>query len=470
VNGFLGRSSAVWPLAVLLLALGTLGGLSAAASPPDEAAQTASAVEDGGIATAPRDEGDAPGGLSVAAEAEQSDKASATDDVGGIGVQAEPEWDVTLPDEFEGSEVIARVGPEVILASDVLPDANRYLEGAIKRAAQPPWADSIEWARKTYMSHFLRQIIETKLVIIDGRRSLPKPYWEAIETQFNFQFAREYVPKLIAAEGCNSLAEVDLKLHEAGTSLEAHRRQLWESNFARYWVEKAAKVDREISQQQVQDYYQAHAADYERLARARWTHLMVRFDKLDTNRDAARTAVAGAHQTLKAGTSFDEVAKTDPENLSIDDESSWIDQGSLVSEVLDKALFTLPTDQVSEVLEDDRGLHIIRVVEREAGSVTSLADAESAIRQKIEEERKLDARNEYLAKLQKTIPVWNLFKEAGIGAEFNGSAKSVFTPIGPAEPPAAGNPPANDPKMRFDLWVLPELYRGDEQQTQGSAP
>ena len=73
-----------------------------------------------------------------------ADGAGAPIDGGEIEVEPEQNTEVVLPDTFEGSEIIARVGSEEILASDVLPDANRYLEGAIKRAAQPPSADGIE--------------------------------------------------------------------------------------------------------------------------------------------------------------------------------------------------------------------------------------------------------------------------------------------------------------------------------------
>ena len=44
---------------------------------------------------------------------------------------------------------------------------------------------------------------------------------------------------------------------------------------------------------------------------------------------------------------------------------SWTNKDSLVSEVLDEAIFTLPVGQLSQILEDKRGFHIVRVVERE---------------------------------------------------------------------------------------------------------
>ena len=46
-----------------------------------------------------------------------------------------------LPTTFGGQEIIAWVGPEVILASDVLPDANRVLQKVLERAPQPPTAE-----------------------------------------------------------------------------------------------------------------------------------------------------------------------------------------------------------------------------------------------------------------------------------------------------------------------------------------
>ena len=114
-----------------------------------------------------------------------------------------------IPATFTGAEIIAWVGPEVILAGDVLPDANRTLEKATERAAvqgsRPLTAEEVENLRKSYMARFLDRIIDTKLVIVEGKRKIPKDAWSKIEKQFDSQFDKDYLPKMLESEDCKSL-------------------------------------------------------------------------------------------------------------------------------------------------------------------------------------------------------------------------------------------------------------------------
>jgi hypothetical protein len=288
------------------------------------------------------------------------------------------------------------------------------LEGALKRAPQPPPAAAIERARMKFMSVYLKSHIETKLAVVDARQKLPKAGWEKIEWAFNVQFAKEVLPKMMADEGCDSPSELDAKMHETGTSIETMHRQAFENSFAKAWIDEKGKDPRDITQQDLQDFYEAHRTDYEAPARARWKHLSVRFESAEADKEEARFVMTGIHQQAKAGFEFGKVAEARRRDVLIDDKAdSWIDQGALASEALDTALFTLPIGELSEVLEDDRGVHILRVVERKEAKVTPLADAAAEIRQKIEEERNRERRAQYKAELRKTIPVWNIFEEAG---------------------------------------------------------
>jgi hypothetical protein len=318
-----------------------------------------------------------------------------------------------LPTTFGGAEIIAWVGPEVILASDVLPDANRHLQKILERAPQPPPADEIERARKMYMSKFLEHLIETKLVIVEGRRTLPKDAWGKIEKQFNTQFDKEYLKKMIESEECRSRTELDLKLRKQGSSLEALRRQAMENSFAQHWMDEKVRDEHEITHEEMHAYYRAHMASYETAARARWEHLMVRFDKFDS-KEAAWQAIAGWGRDLQAGAPFTEIATAHSQDISSTDGGvhTWTNKDSLVSTVLDEALFTLPVGQLSQILEDKRGFHIIRVIERDDLTVTPFTDTQAEIKKKIREERVNDKRQEYKNKLRKKIPVWNIFEEA----------------------------------------------------------
>ncbi|HEY1786307.1 MAG TPA: M56 family metallopeptidase, partial [Pirellulales bacterium] len=378
------------------------------------------------------------------------------------------------PGRFNGTEIIARVGPEVILASDVLPDANHHLQKVLNWAPQRPPANEIERARALYMSKFLEHRIETKLVVVEGRRSLPKEAWEKIEKQFNQQFEKEYLPKLIDSEGCDSKEELDAKLRKAGSSLDALRRQAMENSFAQHWLDEKFRDDREITDEEMRAYYEAHRDTYATPAEARWEHLMVRFDTFDS-KDAARQAIAGWERELQARASFAEIARAHSQDASATDGGvhAWTDQGSLVSAVLDKALFSLPVGKLSEILEDKRGLHIIRVIQREDPKVTPFAEAQTKIENNIHQERIGDKRQQYKADLRKKIfPVWNMFDT--VAGEVEGQpAEKPAAPAAPGVPKAAA-PPATveaKPAAASDTPpAVPQPEPSEPQATDGAKP
>jgi beta-lactamase regulating signal transducer with metallopeptidase domain len=388
----------------------------------------------------------------------------------GVAVEAnrEPVEKPELPDTFNGGEIIARVGPEVILASDVLPDANHHLKRVLdyNRAPQTPPQDEVERLRKLYMSKFLEHVIETKLVIVEGKRKLPKEAWEKIEKQFNEQFDKEYLAMMIESEACQSRAELDIKLHKDGSSLEALRCQAMERSFAQHWIDEKARDDREITDEDMHAYYQAHLAAYETPARARWEHLMVRFDNFDT-KEQARQAIAGWRREIQEGTPFGDLATAHSQDISASDGGmhNWTSKDSLLSEVLDEAIFTLPVGQLSQILEDMRRFHIIRVVERNDQMVTPFTETQPEIRKQIHEARVREKRQQYRFNLRKTIPVWNIFDAAAGETEAKPAEKPADAAAGQSgEGPSRldrGDTSNNAPKTGPGRPVYPELYRGD---------
>ncbi len=89
----------------------------------------------------------------------------------------------------------------------------------------------------------------------------------------------------------------------------------------------------------------------------------------------------------------------------------WTSKGSLASPVIDNALFTLPVGSFSQILEDDRGLHIVRVVERKEASRASFVDCQDGIKKKIRDERGDKQMKAYIATLEAKTPVWTIFDD-----------------------------------------------------------
>jgi parvulin-like peptidyl-prolyl isomerase len=87
----------------------------------------------------------------------------------------------------------------------------------------------------------------------------------------------------------------------------------------------------------------------------------------------------------------------------------WTGKDSLRSKVLDEAIFTLPIGRLSEILEDDQGFHVVRVIGREPAAMKPFADAQVEIKKKIRAQRQSDAKAAFIAKLRQQTPVWTAF-------------------------------------------------------------
>jgi parvulin-like peptidyl-prolyl isomerase len=87
----------------------------------------------------------------------------------------------------------------------------------------------------------------------------------------------------------------------------------------------------------------------------------------------------------------------------------WTSRGSLTSEEMDAAIFTLPVGQMSRIIEGPTGFHIVRVVERHEPTTKPFTEAQVEIREKIRK-RKVDEQvKAFVAKLRATTPVWTIF-------------------------------------------------------------
>lgn len=140
---------------------------------------------------------------------------------------------------------------------------------------------------------------------------------------------------------------------------------------------------------------------------------MARTDKFDS-KEEARQAIASWGREVQTGAAFEQVAEAHSQDPCASDGGmhTWTEKGTLVSKVLDEALFSLPIGQLSEILQDNRGFHIIRVIERNEATVEPFDVVHANVRNRIYYERVGPMRQQYKAKLRKTIPIWNIFEDA----------------------------------------------------------
>ncbi len=311
--------------------------------------------------------------------------------------------------------MVAVVGDERILAGDILAQVNQFIE--LNREKIPPGRE--EYYRDRLMQQVLENEIQTKLVYLDFLRQIRskgagQEKITEIHNRVYEQFDEKRLPDLMEKAKVTSPAELDAKMREQGSSLMKHKRQFAEKVMSQQWIRDTDKVNYEpiVTHAQMLDYYYAHVEeDYAHSAKARWEHLMAEWDKFPTKAAAYEAIRAMGNEVYLGGAPLWAVAKRSSHGVTASDggQYDWTTQGSLKSKVLDQAIFELPLKQLSPILEDEEGLHIVRVLERQEAGRTSFETAQSEIKEKIKKQEVQKQVDAFLAGLRKNTPVWTIF-------------------------------------------------------------
>ena len=317
---------------------------------------------------------------------------------------------------LETAQVVARVGPEVVLESDLLtPKALDWL-ASVSPGLKP---EQVRELRLKICEQVIQQHIETLLVYVDACREIPEDKLPEIRKSVDKAFDEQVLPKMMQEAGAANSLEFEQSLRAKGQSLDRMRKTFFERGLAQEWVRKRVKTNEEVAHADMIAWYQNHLADYDFPAKARFETLTVKTG-LKRSRQQAWDLIASMGNEVLAGRAFAEVAKARSEGPTASQGGAfdWTTKGSLASKTLDEAIFSLPVGQLSTILEDgDTALHIVRVVERSEAGRVPFIEAQVDIRQRLLDERRKAGSDEYFSRLRERTPVWTVFddKTAGPG-------------------------------------------------------
>ncbi len=240
------------------------------------------------------------------------------------------------------------------------------------------------------------------------------------------------------------------------------------------WIHEQSKSDKEVTHEQMLEYYYQHIKDYEYQSKVRWEQLQVRFKtsaakanaaamaplewdpktgqmrlKSDPSKLAAWRTIAEAGNRIIAGEPFADVAKavSDGPTASKGGMHDWTNQGSLSSEEVDRTLFTYPVGQLSPIIEDERGFQIVRVVERKMAGREPFTEVQAEIKKSIKQERSAEAMRKYVAGLKGRVSVWTIF---------DGTQMEELEPVRSKD----DNTPANSPSSSSGGKEAPWMRAG----------
>jgi hypothetical protein len=310
---------------------------------------------------------------------------------------------------LEEAEVVARVGPEVVLQADLMtPKALAWLE----QVGPGLPAEKVRELRLEICKQVITPHIETLLVYVDACREIPEDKLPEIRANVDKAFDEQQLPQMMAEEGVANSLEFERVLRKRGMSLDRMRKMFFERGLAQEWLRKNVGADEEIPHADLIAWYQNHLDEYEYPAKARFEVLTVK-KGLKRSRAAAWDMLASMGNEVLAGRPFAEVAQARSEGPTAPQGGvfDWTGQGSLASESLDEAVFSLPVGELSAILEDEDALHIVRVTEREPAGRVPFLEAQVGIRSQLVLAQRQAATDEYLDKLRARTPVWTIFDD-----------------------------------------------------------
>lgn len=347
---------------------------------------------------------------------------------------------------FKLAETVARVGDQDIFQGDLEGDANVVLIPTIERippdkkeAAEP----QIKAERDKLVQQVLREAVQRKLMYEMFLRTIPPDKLEeakaSIQERFGEQFTtslEEMIEKVNKTDDAadykdfsrqssqlfrlaylmkemklTTFRELDILLRRYGSSLERQQQSYAEDQLGRQEMYQAARSTAEVTYDEMVDYYQKNLDKFQVPNRARWEQISIHFDQHPT-KFAAGQAIEKIGNELFFGAPFKQVAKRSSHGEQANEGGyhDWTEHGSFkISREINKAVFSIDLGELSEIIEDAEGLHIIRVLERQEAHVVPFADAQVKIKDRIHGLRRSEAINKYLAELQERIPVWTIY-------------------------------------------------------------
>jgi len=139
-----------------------------------------------------------------------------------------------------------------------------------------------------------------------------------------------------------------------------------------------------VSDAEERKYYQDNLENYRTVERVSVRHILIRAtDKEPEKLEAARKKAADLLQQLKAGAKFEDVAKKNSEDTASavnGGDLGWVVRGQTVPN-FEKAAFSLAPDTLSEPIQTEYGIHILKVAAHEQARVKPIEEVRAEIRE-----------------------------------------------------------------------------------------
>ena len=287
----------------------------------------------------------------------------------GAASAAEPEHGTRIVVD----RVAAVVDDSVILHSDVMMRAAPMLAD-VQGIADP---GERQRRRADLESRVLDEMVDEELMI------------KAAE-QANIEIGQEEINLAVQEiQQQNNLTQEELEeaLKMQGYTMSAYREDLARQMLRMRAANMLVRPRVNVSEDQIRARYQEMTRNTDAVSRVRLRHILLEVadgaseDELRAARDRAATIA----QQVRAGASFEELAREHSDDAATRDqggELGWIERGSLATEWED-IIFVMDEGDVRGPITGPRGLHVFYVEDREHDEHPAFEEAQEEIREQL---------------------------------------------------------------------------------------
>ena len=194
------------------------------------------------------------------------------------------------------------------------------------------------------------------------------------------------------------------KLEQEGTSLASVKNEIRGQMMRMRLMRREVQSKIIIGEQEIGEYYLQHRDEYEgrEAVRLKQILLLLPPDADKATKTKIEESARRIHQNALNGSSFDSLAVKYSQGPAAAQggDIGFIEKGVMIPEV-EKVAFSLPVDQVSDVIESSMGFHIIQVVDKRGAGFKPIDAVRNEIKAKLVDEKLEKKYDEWISELRK---------------------------------------------------------------------
>jgi len=286
-------------------------------------------------------------------------------------------------------EIIARVNNQIITRSDY-----QHEQQQLKEEAQQQDQAHADQIVTEGQKDVLRGLIDRQLLLEKGKDLCITADTELIKRL-------DEMRKQMKLE---SMDDLEKAAEAQGISFEDFKQNMRTEIITQQVIQREVGGRINVSKEEEQNFYNQHKTELERPEQVKLSEILISTEPAGDDQQKIAAAQAKAEDALKqikAGSSFDEIAKKQSQGPSASQggDLGYFKRGTLAKQ-LEDLTFGMKKDQVSDVIRTKQGFVILKVTDHQTAGIPPVSEIESRLQEAVYMQKLQPALREYLKKLR----------------------------------------------------------------------